>query len=549
MIVNQFLEFICNEVCRYCQPATMRRLAQKPLDESQHYPICLSRTAATIEVPHRGHPHGRPGMEKQSLTLLVAKRYCLLCKLHLPSNILYLLLILHAPCLSCNLERGKLRTINHQSKDWVNSQPLKLIYSEESCLITVIRHKTICQHFREIMKQIIFFALLTLLSSTQSKAAEIISSEIKSETLDQTRRIQVYLPATYGKTKQVYPVLYVIDGQRYFLHGVAFQKTLKFVDKSPEFIVVGIDTDNRKRRDLLGYQSSKFLDFMKSELIPHVEEKYRTSKERILFGWEMAGGFATQVMAETNLYSAYLIASPTHITKQRLDAITPKVRESKKNTPYLYFTQAEHETFADSLNELLIDIAPAELKWKYTRLVNDDHHTTPYQTIYQGLREIFNDYSPIKFHSLKDFNDFGGMEKLTEYYQQRGQRYGISTEVDDRSQYSLLITAIREDNIKSFDDFLTEFTFFTDEMIFPVWGSDWAQFYMKHNAFDKARATLVKALKQFPESAILHADMGDALVGLNKKEDARIHMVKAIELADLNNDPRVDSYKQKLAKL
>jgi enterochelin esterase-like enzyme len=399
------------------------------------------------------------------------------------------------------------------------------------------------------MKRIIFFALFILLTPTQSKALEITSSEVKSEILNQTRSIQVYLPPSYVSTKQVYPVLYVIDGQRYFLHGVTFQKTLRFVDKSPEFIIVGIDTDIRKRRDLLGYQSAKFLGFMKSELIPYIDEKYRTSKERILFGWEMAGGFATQVMAETDLFSTYLIASPTHITKERIDAITPKIKAYKKDSPFLFLTQAEHEPFADEFNAVLTKIAPTELNWKYTRLVNDDHHTTPYQTIYQGLRELFNDYPPIKFYTLKDFYEFGGMEKLKERYQSRGQRYDISMEINDKSQFSLLRSAIREDNLESFDEFLTKFPFFTDGMLFPAWGRDWAEFYMKHQEFDKAKTVLVNALNLFPEAASLHANMSDALVGLEEQKNAKKHIKKAIELAVLNKDPRVDLYKQKLTEL
>ncbi|WP_281560528.1 alpha/beta hydrolase-fold protein [Thalassomonas sp. RHCl1] len=399
------------------------------------------------------------------------------------------------------------------------------------------------------MKKIIFLAFLMVISASPAGANEINISEIESKILNQSRNIQIYLPANYHSAKQSYPVLYMLDGQNYFFHGVTYQKTLKFVQKTPDFIVVGIDMDIRKRRELLGYQSPMFLRFLKDELIPHIDSSYRTSKERILFGWEMAGGFATQVMAETNLFDAYLLASPTHISKQRIETITPKIKSYKKDAPYLYFTQGEYESFADDFNALLTDIAPEDLNWQYTRLVNDDHHTTPYQTIYQGLRNFFSDYPPMKFYTLNDFVEFGGMQKLKEVYKSRGQRYDISQEIHDRTQFSLLITAIKEDNLESFDNFLTEFTKFTDEISFPVWGSDWAQFYMKHEAFNKARVVLDKALAQFPESAILHADMSDALVGLNKKVKAKSHMKKAIEYASLKADPRVNVYKQKLTQL
>ena len=117
--------------------------------------------------------------------------------------------------------------------------------------------------------------------------------EFDSEILNETRSIQIYVPKAYDEGEDGdFPVLYVLDGQEYFLHGIAYQDMLYFRDKSPGFIVVGVKTDRRRRRTLLHGESEKFIDFIEKELIPYVDSSYRTKKEteRLYFGWEMAGG-------------------------------------------------------------------------------------------------------------------------------------------------------------------------------------------------------------------------------------------------------------------
>ena len=47
---------------------------------------------------------------------------------------------------------------------------------------------------------------------------------LKSEILQEDRDIQVFLPLNYNGNSKKYPVLYVLDAQRYFLNGIAFQQ-------------------------------------------------------------------------------------------------------------------------------------------------------------------------------------------------------------------------------------------------------------------------------------------------------------------------------------
>ena len=63
---------------------------------------------------------------------------------------------------------------------------------------------------------------------------------IQSEIMNDEREIQIFLPGGYADSNSKYPVLYILDGQRYFLHGVSLQKSFVEFEQTPEFIIVGI---------------------------------------------------------------------------------------------------------------------------------------------------------------------------------------------------------------------------------------------------------------------------------------------------------------------
>jgi predicted alpha/beta superfamily hydrolase len=146
------------------------------------------------------------------------------------------------------------------------------------------------------------------------------SRVFKSQILDKEREIQVFLPTNYDDNKKKYPVLYVMDGQRYFLNGIAFQQNLAWQEIVPDFIIIGIVTDRQKRRNLFYNESSKFIQFLEKELIPKIDKDYRTINERLYFGWEMAARLGFEILADLpSLFKGYLLSSPTHISNERLE--------------------------------------------------------------------------------------------------------------------------------------------------------------------------------------------------------------------------------------
>jgi len=137
--------------------------------------------------------------------------------------------------------------------------------------------------------------------------------EFESQAVGRLFHIYVRLPEGYVKETARYPVVYLLDGDSLFPILAANHLFLNYDEGLPEAIVVGIaygsfDLSINKR----GFDFSApaadagpeqggapaFQSFLKNELIPEVERRYRAdSSRRILFG-QSRGGYMV-------LYSAF----------------------------------------------------------------------------------------------------------------------------------------------------------------------------------------------------------------------------------------------------
>lgn len=377
---------------------------------------------------------------------------------------------------------------------------------------------------------------------------------IHSKFLGEDRDISIYLPDNYQDSKQKYPVLYIVDGQRYFLNGVLYQKTLGWQEKSPDFIVVGINTDNSKRRKLFYEDSKTFIHFLEQELFPYIERNFRTSSERIYFGWEMAGGLAIEILAKPErIFSAYLIASPTHINTSRLDSLRERLITKKGVNEFIYFTLSPLETWSiesiKNLRDILKENTLEESNWEYKSLNGENHHSTPTKTIHEGLSKYFNDYPYLQFYSLKEFNKFGGINTLKNHYKERGEKYSLSTEIHKSTKHFLLLQSMKEENYKLFESFMKEFGDYYKSKTRDLWFNRYAQFYLKYENPDKALEIFNAGLNKFPNSSIILSGLGDTYLAKRKTHQAKQYYKMAIDLATKNGDSNLEDYKLKLKEL
>jgi len=393
------------------------------------------------------------------------------------------------------------------------------------------------------MKQLITFVLcsflsLNLLAQVENSEIRIgVNHTIKSSILNQDRTIQIYTPDDYAESDRKYPVLYVLDGQEYFLHGIAYQNMLRFRDKSPEFIIVGITTDRKKRRDLFYKSSNQFIGFLEAELIPYIDSNYRTQKEdeRLFFGWEMAAGLGFEILAERNaLFSGFFLASPTHSTEKRMNAVKVLKSDSTKSNKFLFVSAAPEEHWITQDTTFLSIINKknnTEKSWRYKTFDREDHYTTPLKTIHEGLSDYFADYKPVRLRSLKAYDDYGGLEALRAYYKKRGERYNLPIEIHGETKHFLIYNALTEDNYERFNFYIKEeFSDYIKTISRDIWFNRYGQFYLKHKNLKEAEYFFTYGLTKIPDSSVLHEGFGDVYLKYGNKNKAKKAYKESLKL-------------------
>ena len=151
---------------------------------------------------------------------------------------------------------------------------------------------------------------------------------VDSRALGESRLINVHVPPTYRLTSTVrLPTLYMPDGgmDEDFPHVVRTIDSLIANGVIRPVIVVGIPNTER-RRDLTGPTriasdsaiakhvggSVAFRRFVRDDVIPAVEGRYRTTHERAIVGESLAGLFVVETfLLEPTLFQHYVALDPS----------------------------------------------------------------------------------------------------------------------------------------------------------------------------------------------------------------------------------------------
>ena len=176
-------------------------------------------------------------------------------------------------------------------------------------------------------------ASLTLIAprgALPSEKADTVGHEtftIHAVALGEIRTLNVYTPPGYQGDSAALPVLYMLDGgmEEDFPHVVATVDSLIQLKRIAPVLVVGIENTER-RRDLTGPTtvakdstiaprvggSAAFRDFIRDELVPEVNRRYRTTKQAAIVGESLAGLFVVEtLLLEPGLFRGYIALSPS----------------------------------------------------------------------------------------------------------------------------------------------------------------------------------------------------------------------------------------------
>lgn len=362
------------------------------------------------------------------------------------------------------------------------------------------------------MKKIVLFILILFIGlqqlAAQNRALENnvgTNHFIHSKLLNEERQIQIYLPPNYTDSTKDFPVLYVLDGQRFFLYAVSLSQSFKQFKLTPEFIVVGINTDYPKRFQDLGDDKEKFIKFLENELTPYIDNNYRSNNENLFFGWEYGGSLVFNTMlSNSTLFDVYIMASAYPIMNE-IEELN-SVSELNAN---LYFSvspdEYEVKHSAVKLDSLLSKKNIEGLKWSYLKLDLEKHHSTGYPTLYHGLRNYFKYYQEFEVENLENFINAGGLGYAYNYVKERADKYGFSPELSLWSKFTIIRSAMRAEDFYHFETLLNSLnkTEFINELIDSSMDytiSHFANFYEKNNRFKEAIELYDLLLKKYPDS-------------------------------------------------
>jgi predicted alpha/beta superfamily hydrolase len=265
-----------------------------------------------------------------------------------------------------------------------------------------------------------------------------------SRILSEQRELLIHLPESYKNSDKSYPVIYVLDGNGHFKHATSAITYLQSQNFMPETILIGITNKRGMRGRDLGNGSDNFWSYIKNEVVNLVDENYRTSVHKTIFGHSMAGAFVMQEFVENRTwFNSYIAASPgmeMSIVKDYKEYFSQGDNALKElQGRSFYFTMAgiaaegnENVQIVTELETLLKQRAPKSFNWSYQYLPQHAHMTTPYATFYEGITNTFNDFQPPSISNYQEYIKQGGMKGIEKYYQKRATKYQTTAGVPDR---------------------------------------------------------------------------------------------------------------------
>lgn len=239
---------------------------------------------------------------------------------------------------------------------------------------------------------------------------------IESKVLDETRRINVWLPPVYADSPGVrLPVLYMPDGgmAEDFLHVAGLMQISILNGTMRPFLLVGIENTQR-RRDMTGPTrvaddstiapvvggSAAFRRFIRNELMPVVRQRYRTTRETGIVGESLAGLFIVETFfLEPDLFDTYIAFDPSlWWNDARLVKDAPAaLRRMDRRERTLYLASSGEPELAALAKQLVASLAtdaPLTLAWTYTPMPDETHATIYDPAALIAFRKVFAPPAP-----------------------------------------------------------------------------------------------------------------------------------------------------------
>ncbi|WP_073401949.1 alpha/beta hydrolase-fold protein [Mucilaginibacter sp. OK098] len=368
--------------------------------------------------------------------------------------------------------------------------------------------------------------------SSYVKIADVVT--IHSKILNENRKIYIYTPYLNKgseNAKVACPVMYMLDAE-YQLTMTA--GLIDYLSKAqammPGMIVVGIDNNHYDReRDLTPTHSDKadpvskpdtsataftrtsgggekFLQFINDEVMPYVEQHYKTAPFKIFSGHSLGGLLTVHcLLNHPDMFNAYFAISPSlwWDDEYLIQHAADKLKSETLKTKYLVMSiSGEGGQFYQDLQNfhtLLQQDNSSGLTYKYNYYKDESHGSGPAKAIYDALKFLY----PVWIDNNQD-----STANLTmQFYKRLSDRYQYTIKPSE----DLLINRAYDllENPKKIDDAIEMFKLAVSE--YP---SSYNTYDSLGDAYVK-KGDKEKAIKNYKQSLILNPGFKDSQTKLN----------------------------------
>jgi len=265
------------------------------------------------------------------------------------------------------------------------------------------------------MKRIFFFLFSIFCTLNIYSQSRIIYEEIQSERLEESRRIKIQLPRDYEENvEKSYPIVIVLDGNYLFEPVAGNVDYFSYWEDIPESIVVGV-MQGDSRYDDCNYDDENFMpaekgadffEFLGLELLPHIDNTYRTAKFVIAVGHDFTANFINYYLfKDPPLFNGYICLSPdlAPMLEERLPERIPSIQS--KTFYYLATGSDDIKDLRENatlLKTALEGVESSNFEFYFDDFEGATHYSLVGRGIPNALEKIFSVYRPI---SKEEFSE------------------------------------------------------------------------------------------------------------------------------------------------
>ncbi len=265
------------------------------------------------------------------------------------------------------------------------------------------------------MKHILLFSIsffITLAALAQSK---VLYEEFASSKLDETRKLKIQLPRDYDiNTDKVYPIIVVMDANYLFEPVAGNVDYFSYWEDMPESIVVGIMQGDSRYEDgayddvnfMPEDKGADFFEFIGLELLPYIDNNYRTAQFTIAVGHDFTANFINYYLfKDPPLFNGYINLSPD-LAPMMAERIPQRIPSIESKTFYYLATGTDD---IQDLRELTLELDAAlkplksdNFDYHFDNFEGATHYSLVARAIPSALEKMFTVYRPI---SKQEFTD------------------------------------------------------------------------------------------------------------------------------------------------